>query len=131
MKKYLSLLVVLSLVVVLVGCNKSDSKNGSTTGKSVRLEFSSNSSAGETPYIEESPEGIVSIKSESDQSKCEGRAGCSFSTYYTITGVKEGKTTVTFINKHVHGNILRKVVYNITVDKDLNITETHTEENNE
>ena len=129
MKKYLYLLLIVSLILVISGCGK---KSIEKKGNTIKFEFSSNSSAGEYVDIEESTKGIVSIKSESpNKDRCEGRAGCSFTTYYIISGLKEGNTTITFTKKHVHGNILRKIAYNITVDKDLNITETHTEENND
>lgn len=127
MKKKLSIVVLMIIVILISGCNKKSKKVDS-----IRYEFSHNSSAAEKVTIEQSKEGIVEIEEESNRKKCDKKEGCSFTTYYTIKGIKEGKTKVTFIKKRtIDGKVLKKRIYTITVDKDLKITETHKDRSND
>ena len=127
MKKIFSFILIMLLVVTISGCGKKGKKV-----ESIRYEFNHNSSAAEKVIIEESKEGIVSIEEESDRKNCSKRDGCSFTTYYNIKGIKQGSTKVTFIKKRLtDGKVLKKRIYNITVDKDLKITETHKDRSND
>jgi len=127
MKKVFSFIIIMLLVVVASGCGKKGKKVDY-----IRYEFSHNSSAAEKVIIDESNKGIVNIEEESNRKNCSKREGCSFTTYYNIKGIKQGSTKVTFTKKRLtDGKVLKKRVYNITVDKELKITETHKDRSND
>ena len=129
MKKIFSFIVILLLCITLSGCGCSK-KNKKLD--SIRYEFNHNSSAAEKVIIEQSKECIVQIEEETNKKDCSKKEGCTFTTYYNIKGIKKGNTKVTFIKKRLtDGKVLKKRIYNITVDKDLKITETHKDRSND
>ena len=119
-------LCVFTLIILLSGCSFNVSVNSGSKDE-VKVEMSYNSSAAEEVIVDVENEDIVSISTESpDEYKCKGVDGCSFTTYYVIKPKKEGTTKVTFTKQRFTDNtLLRKEVYDIKVDKDLKITETH------
>ena len=127
MKKVLSFICLFILVISLVGCFKKSEKKDY-----IRYEFNHNSSAAEKVIIEQSNEGIVEIEEDTNRKNCDKKEGCTYTTYYNIKGIKKGSTKVTFIKKRLtDGKVLQKRIYNITVDKDLKIEETHKDRNND
>ena len=129
MKKIFSFIVILLLCITLSGCGCSK-KNKKLD--SIRYEFNHNSSAAEKVIIEQSREGIVQIEEETNKKDCSKKEGCKFTTYYNIKGIKKCNTKVTFIKKRLTDvKVLKKRIYNITVDKDLKITETHKDRSND
>lgn len=125
MKKYFSIFVVVLSLLLITGCDNEEEKKL----KEITLKVNLSPSAAEELRIEEDPKGIVSITTESDSEKCGTRTGCSYTVTHKIVGAKEGKTRV-IIKKYnfAKKNVIKKYIYDIKVDKDLNITETHTEE---
>lgn len=118
MKKYFSILVLVLVVTLITGCSN----------KNIVYKFTYSPSAAESTKVVEEPEGIVSVEYSDDSKKCGDNNGCSLNAKYKIVGKKEGKTKVTITKYNdAHNEIINRITYDIQVDKNLNITETHVE----
>ena len=116
------------ILIILCACSFNFS---ASTDKSdeIRVEFSYNSSAGEEVVVDVGNDSVVEVTTESpDKDKCEGMDGCQFTTYYIIKGKATGRTTVTLTKRDIVNNKeIRKIKYNVAVDKNLKIRESHTD----
>ncbi len=123
MKKIILSILIILLCVVTVGCKNEKGKD------SLEISLYNNSSTGYSWSEELSEEGIVEISSSYDNSNCpKGVAGCGGQKIYTIKALKPGKVTLTLTYQFVDPDKDRDklfAIYNITVDKNLNITEEH------
>ena len=123
MKKIIFSLLIVLLCVFTAGCNNNREND------SFEIPLYSNSSTGYSWSEELSEEGIVEISSRYDNSGCdEGVAGCGGEKIYTVKALKPGKVTLTLTYQFVDPDKDRDklfAIYNITVDKNLNITEEH------
>lgn len=91
-----------------------------------RISISENSSAAQQVEYTISDNTIVSIEETYDDNGCGKSDGCGGYKVYIVKGLKEGRTTLTLTKKNVARNtIIEKVEYEIEVDKNLNITESH------
>ena len=123
MKKIILSLLIVLLCVFTVGCNNNREND------SFEISLYSNSSTGYSWSEKLSEEGIVEISSRYDNSGCaEGVAGCGGQKIYTVKALKPGKVTLTLTYQFVDPDKDRDklfAIYNITVDKNLKITEEH------
>ncbi len=109
------ILIILTLLI-LTGCKS----------KTVyKIELDSNPSTGFDWHYEITNQ-IVDIERDYDDSNCkEGILGCGGKTIYTLTPLKKGKTTIEFKYCRQYQEPCIKATYEINIDKNLNITETH------
>ena len=108
--------IILILLLILTGCK---AKN------TYKIELDSNPTTGYDWHYEMT-NNIINFEKEYDSSNCkEGIVGCGGKAIYTLTPLKEGKTTVEFKYCRGYQEPCIKAIYEITIDKDLNITETH------
>lgn len=116
------ILISIFLLVLLTGCSSKKE------GKILKIELYENSSTGYNWTKEINKPDIIEIKESSDYSNCpDDVVGCGGKRIYEIKGLKEGKVILT-LNYSFLGrmeNDVETAVYEITVDKNLNITETH------
>ena len=124
MKKFVVLLIS---VFLITGCALFDNKKQEEHDNEFEVKISENSSAAEQVKYEVGGNGVVEVNERYDGGTCSSDAeGCGGSKVYIIKGVKEGKTKIIF-TKTVKGKTTNKITYNIEVDKNLNIKESHTE----
>lgn len=118
-RKVLLYLIILLTLFTLSGCkDKKDDK------KSFTVTLESNASARRSWNYNLSDEGIVKILISSDKSHCEPDSyGCGTKILYKVTALKPGNVTLTFERKDRDYN--DKIIYDIIVDDDLSISETH------
>ncbi len=124
MKKISILLIVLCVMFGVSGCKKGEEEKT----KEITFSLYSNSSTGYIWFYEVDQEGIIKIEGSYDSGSCpDDVEGCGGKEVYHITGLKEGKVTLSM--RYQFNNDESKVestaIYEFTVDKDLNITETH------
>ncbi len=123
MKKIGYLLITLIAIFGMVGCGKKDEGE-----KTFTFSLYSNSSTGYEWTYEVGEEGIIQIEESYDDTGCpEDVAGCGGQKIYKITGLKEGKVTLS-LKYHFFTDETRvedTAIYQFKVDKNLNITETH------
>jgi predicted secreted protein len=126
MKKKVLLVLFITMCLCLVGCEKKPDDTKPNDKKTVTFRLYSNGSTGYSWYYELDNKDIVNIKQEYDNGNCGDRDGCGGENVYTITGKKAGKATLKmnycFVQKE---RCDKDVTYVFEVDKDLNITETH------
>ncbi len=127
MKKKKAILILIAIItcLCLVGCG--DKKEEEKKEDVLKISLYDNSSTGYTWSYTVSEEDIIEISETTDYSNCPPDvAGCGGKKIYTIKGLKPDKTTLSLDYTSIpHGNTDKTAVYEITVDKDLNITETH------
>lgn len=120
MKKIFLSLLVLFAIIGMTGCK-------TKKGESFKVSLVKNSSARIDWDYKLSQEGIVDVSYSYDNSKCESNAsGCGGTAIYTITALKPGKVELTFECAGIC-EPLKNTVYEITVNDDLSISETHSE----
>lgn len=118
MKKYI-IVFILICMITLTGCNKKE------LSKKYTIILNGNPSTGYNWTYEIDNKDIVKID-ESTESSCEnGMSGCPSNFIYTTTGLKEGKVTITFTYKRSweETEYDLNAIYELEVDKDLNIVE--------
>ena len=124
-KIVLSLLAIIT-VISLTGCK---TKQKEKHGDSFEVSLYTNSSALINWNYKLSKDGIVDVSSVYDNSSCDTQAdGCGGKTIYTVTALTPGSVKLTF--ECANGDMcepLKNTVYEITVNDDLSISETHTE----
>ena len=103
----------------------------SNTSDNLEISFHDNASTGYKWKNTISKEGIVEVTSKLDYSSCpEDVDGCGGQIIYNIKPLKEGEVTVTFEWVSTSGEPDEAYTYNIKVDNNLKISETHTKTNN-
>ena len=128
-KSFMLILITILTTFCLVGCKagKEIEKNEKKE-KSFEISLYENGSTGYNWSYNVDKEGIVEISSNYDNSGCDQDSdGCGGQRIYTIKALKSGKTTLTLKYSRFNDsdNPDKTAIYEITVDKDLNITETH------
>lgn len=127
-KKILSFIVVI-LIIGLTGCKLGTNKK---KGDSFEVSLYKNSSARVDWNYKLSEEDIVDVKYTYDNSGCAPDAeGCGGQAIYTVTALKPGKVELIFECSNKGMCPMDKITYEITVNDDLSISETHNEINNE
>lgn len=120
-RKVLLYLIILLTLFTLSGCKKDDKKDDK---KSFTVTLESNASARRSWDYNLSDDGIVKILISSDKSECRpGVDGCGTKELYKVTALKPGNVTLTFERKDIDYN--EKIIYDIIVNDDLSISETH------
>ena len=132
MKKAKLLLSVLLLTFVLVGCgSKKDNKEKkkekkAVAGDTLDIKLDENSSAGYSWTYELDGDDVVVISNSFEPGEnCGDNDGCPGYEIFTITATAPGEVTLTLTYKYHDGTTEDELVYNISIDKDLRITETH------
>lgn len=112
MKKIILILTIL----IVTGCKQKPK---------YKIELDSNPSTGYDWHYEITND-IIDFEREYDDSNCkEGILGCGGKTRYILTPLKKGTTTVEFKYCIQYQEPCIEAIYEITIDKDLNLTETH------
>lgn len=124
MKKiFLSLLTIFTIIGI-TGCKTKEEHIDSFT-----VSLYTNRSAQIDWNYKLSKDDIVDVSYAYDNSNCDPKAdGCGGTAIYTITALKPGSVKLTF--ECANGDMcepLKNTVYEITVNDDLSISETHTE----
>lgn len=127
MKKIVVLLAALGLLVSLVACGKSASNNSSFgKGKVMALEFETNPSTGFTwEYKFEGGNGeVVFDREENKINNEQDLVGAPHKVTYYFKAAKEGNRNLRFTYRRPWegGDVAYDVVYELSVDKDLNIS---------
>lgn len=128
--------ILLVCTLVLVGCGKKDKKEDkkkekpvpATAGESLDIKLESNSSTGYSWTYELEGDDVVVLTSKYEEGEnCEGRVGCPGYEIFTVTATAPGHVkfnlTYSFVDKADSNNLTAN--YDITIDKNLKITETH------
>ena len=125
MKKTLLICVCFLIIVgILLFIFLKDNKKDNT----LKIVFDDNGSTGFKWHYIMNKEGIVEVSSELDYSSCPKDVdGCGGEIIFTIKPLKEGEVTINFNLTAPNDEVDKIVIYNIKVDKDLKIEETHTD----
>ena len=117
MKKTVSLILsaVLLLSLCLAGCGNAGGKDAKK-GETHKINLAANYNTGCAWKFEESKKGIVKITSDFVPNKDDELSGTEV---FSVTAVKPGKVTVTFLYTDAGGNALSDAVYEFTVDASL------------
>ena len=120
MKKFLIIIPILIIIIIgIIFITDCDDTPRYT------IELDSNPSTGYDWHYEITNQ-IVDIERFYDDSNCkEGILGCGGKTIYTLTPLKKGTTTIDFKYCRNYQEPCIKATYEINIDKNLNITETH------
>ena len=98
-----------------------------TNDYTLKITFSDNASTGYQWKYVLSKEDIVEITSKTDYSNCPKDVdGCGGKITFTVTPLKEGEVTINFNLTSHSDEVDETVIYNIKVDNNLKISETHT-----
>lgn len=127
MKKIILFVTVLAMLASLVACGKSASNNSSFgKGKVMALEFESNPSTGYTwEYKFEGGEGEVAFdREETKLNENQDLVGAPNKVVYYFKATKEGNRNLRFTYRRPWegGDVAYDVVYELAVDKNLNIS---------
>ena len=130
--------ILLVCTIVLTGCGKKDNKNkennnnnnnsneAELVGDSLDIKLETNSSTGYSWTYDLAGDDIVILSNTYEEGKnCEGLDGCAGYEIYTVTALKPGNITLTLTYANINNEILYENKYDITIDKDLKIQETH------
>ena len=124
MKKKNKMIIIIALVcLILIGCQKNKETN-----KHLKISLYSNPSTGYRWTYNIDKQDIIDISKKYDNSNCSPKAeGCGGKEIYTIKGLKPGKVTLTLIYSFIEKDKYpsKTATYEITVNDDLSITETH------
>ncbi len=124
MKKFALLFVTIFLIT---GCAMFEKKSTEEHENEFQVKIEENSSAAEQVKYEVGGNGVVEVSEKYESGSCgKDSDGCGGSKIYTIKSKKAGKTKIIF-TKTIQGKVVSKITYNIDVDKNLNIKESHTE----
>ena len=127
MKKILSIIVALMTVLMMVACAGNANKNGSFgKGKVMALEFETNPSTGYNwEYkFENGDAEIVFDREENKLNQDLDVVGAPSKIVYYFKATKEGNTNLVFTYRRPWegGDVAYDVIYELSVDKDMNIT---------
>lgn len=114
------------LLGIVTGCG--DKKKEDKEGDSFKISLYSNSSTGYSWSYTVSNEGIIDISESYDDSNCPPEnEGCGGQQVYKVKALKPGKTTISLKYSFVEPDErdYETAIYEITVNDDLSITETH------
>ena len=130
MKKiFLSLIAVFSIIAILalIALTYCKPKETEKHGDSFNVSLYTNSSALINWNYKLSKVGIVEVSYNYDNSGCDPQAdGCGGQRIYTVTALKPGKVKLTFECANAGMcEPMEDMVYEITVNDDLSISETH------
>lgn len=119
MKKIVLSLIALFVIIGITGCK---TKIQDEHGDSFEFSLYTNSSAKLNWNYKLSEEGIVDVSYKYDSSGCDKDSdGCGGQGIYTITALRPGKVTLSFECQDYNDT----AIYEITVNDDLSILETH------
>lgn len=119
MKKILCLIAIFAIMGI-TGCKKNEKHDNS-----FEVSLYTNSSAQITWKYKLSEDDIVDVSYKYDNSGCDSQAlGCGGQGRYTIKALNPGKVKLTFECTGICMD-MENMVYEITVDDDLKISETH------
>lgn len=127
MKKILISLLILSVMLTAFACGSASSKGASLgKGKVMGLEFETNPSTGynwEYKFVNGDAE-IVFDREENKLNENLDVVGAPSKIVYYFKGTKEGNTNLVFTYRRPWegGDVAYDVVYELSVDKDMNIT---------
>lgn len=114
-------LLIIGGVLLFIFLNKDDGD------KKLTITFNDNASTGYQWKYVLSKEDIVEITSKTDYSNCPKDVdGCGGKITFTVTPLKEGEVTINFNLTSPSDEVDETVIYNIKVDNNLKISETHT-----
>lgn len=136
MKKKLMLLSVIAICICLVGCGKKEEtkENTKKSNTSVRVRSTINISLrdieGYDVDYDLDDESIVKItdrNSDEHNSKLNAKnTRINTRAMYSVKALKEGTAKITFkLTNKDDSNDVKEAIYKVIVDKNLNITETH------
>lgn len=133
MKKAKLFSILLVCLLVLVGCSKKDDKKENKKeeqkklGESFEIKLDSNSSTGYNwTYDVVGDDAVVLSYKYEDGEGCEDRVGCGGYEIYTVTASSKGKVNIKFTYARPNDDTdSLEANYEVTVDKDLKIKETH------
>ncbi|MBR3524081.1 MAG: protease inhibitor I42 family protein [Bacilli bacterium] len=129
--------ILLVCTLVLVGCVKKDKKEDkkkekpapATAGESLDIKLESNPSTGYSWTYELEGDNVVVLTSKYEEGEnCEDRDGCPGYEIFTVTATAPGHVNFKLIYTFAESDDSNALEadYDITIDKDLKITETHT-----
>ena len=129
--------VLLVCIFILTGCGKKDKKKNTTkkedtkfvVGDTLDIKLDSNPSTGYEWSYEMTGDDIIVIANRYEEDiNCSELDGCSGKEIYTISSVGEGKVNLKFIYYRPESSDPYTLVadYEITIDNNLKISETHT-----
>ena len=133
MKKTKLVLGVLLVALLVVGCGKKDKKtdnpdkpnNNAVAGDKLDIKLDANPSTGyEWAYGDD----VLVLESRFEEGKdCEGLDGCGGKEIYTVSSVAAGNVKIKFIYARPESGDPYNLVaeYDITINDDLVISETH------
>lgn len=127
MKRIISMFLALSMVFTMVACASNTNKDASFgKGKVMALEFESNPSTGYTwEYKFEGGEGEVAFdREETKLNEKQDLVGAPNKVVYYFKATKEGNRNLRFTYRRPWegGDVAYDVVYELAVDKNLNIS---------
>ena len=126
--------ILLVCTLVLVGCSKKDKKENkendkpAKTGESFNIELESNPSTGYVWTYEVDGDDAIALANRYEEGKdCEDLDGCPGKEIYTVTATAEGNVTFKLIYARPDSGdpYSLEAIYEIKVDKNLKISETH------
>ena len=129
-KNYIFAFVIIVIVIAIIGLSiyfKSSSSQKKLSDKdSIQISLYSNSSTGYKWTYTVDKTDLVDISSYYDDSSCDKDAvGCGGHEVYTIKPLKSGKAVLTFQYSSQHSQDTLTAVYELSIDKNLTITENH------
>lgn len=127
MKRILSIFLAISIASIMVACAANSNQKASFgKGKVMALEFETNPSTGYTwEYKFENGDGEISFDREENKINKESNlVGSPHQIVYYFKATKPGNKNLVFTYRRPWegGDVAYDVVYELSVDKDLNIT---------
>ena len=126
MKKTVAVLLVISIGVFAFACGNASKESNLGKGKVMALEFSTNPSTGfNWEYRFENGDGEITFDREENKlNEDMNLVGAPHQVVYYFRGAKEGTKNLVFTYRRPWegGDVAYDVVYELSVDKDLNIT---------
>ena len=136
MKKTKLILGVLLVALLVVGCGKKDKKkdnpdnpnNTVVAGDKLDIKLDANPSTGYEWTYEVAGDDVIVLESRFEEDKdCKGLDGCGGKEIYTVSSVAAGNVKIKFIYARPESGDPYNLVaeYDITINDDLVISETH------